>query len=223
MVGEYLFLVDYIYILDWLIGLVVECSPIAWETGVQSQVETYQRLKKWYLIPPCLTLSIIRYVLRVKGSNPGKGVVPSPAPWCSSYWKGSFWVALDYGHQLYYIYIYIYIYLEKSKVLQYFIWDTILQVFARVMMMMNHTRLWDVKLTLYSLSSTCWIGLYSLKHSWGIHIFWPTWPIRSSSFLQPKQNLSGYCNVSNCIFTFHTTNIFWLLLQCYISVQTCKA
>ena len=41
--------------------------------------------KKWYLIPPCLTLSIIRYVSRVKWSNPGKGVAPSPAPQCSSY------------------------------------------------------------------------------------------------------------------------------------------
>ena len=28
------------------------------ETGVQSQVESYQRLKKWYLMPPCLILSI---------------------------------------------------------------------------------------------------------------------------------------------------------------------
>ena len=65
--------------------LVVECLPIGQETGVQSQVESYQRLKKWYLIPPYLTLSIIRYILRVKWSNPGKGVVPSPTPWCSSY------------------------------------------------------------------------------------------------------------------------------------------
>ena len=32
----------------------------------QSQVESYQRLKKWYLMPPCLTLSIIRYGSRVK-------------------------------------------------------------------------------------------------------------------------------------------------------------
>ena len=30
--------------------------------------------KKWFLIPPCLTLSIIRYISRVKWSNPGKGV-----------------------------------------------------------------------------------------------------------------------------------------------------
>ena len=53
------------------------------ETWVQSQVESYQRLKKWYLMPPCLTLSIIRYGSRVKWSNPGKGVAPSPTPWCS--------------------------------------------------------------------------------------------------------------------------------------------
>ena len=43
-----------------------ESSPMAWETWVQSQVESYQRLKKWYLMPPCLTLSIIRYGSRVK-------------------------------------------------------------------------------------------------------------------------------------------------------------
>ena len=34
---------------------------MVWETGVQSQVESYQRPKKWYLMLPCLTLSIIRY------------------------------------------------------------------------------------------------------------------------------------------------------------------
>ena len=37
---------------------------------------------------------------RVKWSNPGKGVVSSPTPQCSSYWKESLLVALDYGHQL---------------------------------------------------------------------------------------------------------------------------
>ena len=50
--------------------------------------------KKWYLMPPCLTLSIIRYGSRVNLSNPRKGVALSPIPWCSSYWKGSLWVAL---------------------------------------------------------------------------------------------------------------------------------
>ena len=31
------------------------CQPKARKTGVQSQVESYQRLKKWNLMPPCLT------------------------------------------------------------------------------------------------------------------------------------------------------------------------
>ena len=47
-------------------------------------------------------LNNVRYVSRVKWSNPGKGVAYSPTPWCSSYWKGSLLVALDYGRQLYF-------------------------------------------------------------------------------------------------------------------------
>ena len=42
-------------------------------------------LKKWYLITLCLTLSIIKYVSRVKWSNTGKGVVPPHTPRCNSY------------------------------------------------------------------------------------------------------------------------------------------
>ena len=91
---------NYYFITNQPIGLVVECSPMGRKTGVQSQVESYQRLKKWYLIPPGLTLSIIRYVSRVKWSNLGKGVAPSPTLRCNSYWKGNFQVALDYHHQL---------------------------------------------------------------------------------------------------------------------------
>ena len=74
------------------------------ETTVQSQVASYQKLLKWYLIPPCLTLSDIRYVSRVKWSKPGKGVASSPTPRCSSYRKGSLLVALDYGRQQLFIY-----------------------------------------------------------------------------------------------------------------------
>ena len=59
------------------------------------------KTQKWYLMPPCLTLSIIRYVSRVKWSHPGNGVAPSPTPRCSSYWKRSLRVTLDYGRQLY--------------------------------------------------------------------------------------------------------------------------
>ena len=71
------------------------------ETEIQSLVETCQRLKKLYLIPLCLTLSIIRYISRVKWSNPGKGVAPSSIPRRTSDWKRSFRVALDYGCYLY--------------------------------------------------------------------------------------------------------------------------
>ena len=43
-----------------------------------------KKKKKRYFIHPCLILSIIRYISRVKLNNPGKGVVPSPTPQCSS-------------------------------------------------------------------------------------------------------------------------------------------
>ena len=56
-------------------------------------------------MPPCLTLSIIMYVSRVKWSNPGKGVAPSPTP------LGV--VAIEKGANFYIsnVYIYIYIYM----------------------------------------------------------------------------------------------------------------
>ena len=50
--------------------------------------------QKCYLMPPYLTLCIIRHGSRIS-KYPGKGVVPSLTPRHSSYWKGSFWVALD--------------------------------------------------------------------------------------------------------------------------------
>ena len=78
----------YIYI----VAKRVECSPMVRETGVQSQVESYQRLKKWYL-----TFSIIK----VKWSNLGNGGAPSPTLQCCCYWKGSLRVALNYGRPLY--------------------------------------------------------------------------------------------------------------------------
>ena len=67
------------------------------ETGVQSQVESYKRLKKMVL--DAFLLNTQHYKVRImsKRSNPGKGVAPSSTPQCSSYWKGSFQVALDYG------------------------------------------------------------------------------------------------------------------------------
>ena len=43
----------------------------------------------WYL---SLTLSIIRYGSRIKRSNLGKRVAPSPTPRCSSYWSDFYWI-----------------------------------------------------------------------------------------------------------------------------------
>ena len=45
-------------------SLWVECSPMAWEIVVQSQFESYQKVKKWYLMPPCLTQ---HYDVQIKG------------------------------------------------------------------------------------------------------------------------------------------------------------
>ena len=42
----------------------LEYSPMAQETWVQPQVESCQRLKKWYLMPPCLTQ---QYKVWIKG------------------------------------------------------------------------------------------------------------------------------------------------------------
>ena len=68
------------------------------------------------MIPPCLALSNIRYVSRVKWSNPGEGVAPIPTPrWREASEKGAFWSSSNMLANLYiciliYIYIYIYIY-----------------------------------------------------------------------------------------------------------------
>ena len=101
----YIFVYIYIYVCIYCICtyiyMYVYISPMARETCVQSQVESYQRLLKWYLMPPCLTLSFIRYGSRVKWRNPGKGVAPYPTPWCSSYRKGDLQVTLIYGCQHY--------------------------------------------------------------------------------------------------------------------------
>ena len=65
----------------------VKCSPMAWDTGVQSQVESYQRLKKWYLMLTGLILAIIRYESRINRKDQEKGVAPFPTLWCSRYIK----------------------------------------------------------------------------------------------------------------------------------------
>ena len=62
---------------------------MARDTWVQSQVESYQR-QKMVLDVSLLNTQNYKDGSRVTWSNPGKGVVPSPTPWCSSYRKGAF-------------------------------------------------------------------------------------------------------------------------------------
>ena len=84
---------QYLFIYQQLVKW-VECSSMAQETEVQSLVESYQRLKKWHLICLCLTLGIIRYISRVKWSNPGKGVAISPTLGVAAIGKGTFGLPL---------------------------------------------------------------------------------------------------------------------------------
>ena len=82
------------------------------------------KTQKWYLMPPGVTLSIIRYGLRVKWNNPGKEETPFPTHRCNSYWKGAFglhsttsptsltlYIKAQYIYIYIYLYIYIYIYI----------------------------------------------------------------------------------------------------------------
>ena len=52
--------------------IMVQCSSIVSDKGVQFLVELYQRPKKWYLMPHCLKLSIIKYGSKVSGEIQGK-------------------------------------------------------------------------------------------------------------------------------------------------------
>ena len=53
-------------------------------------------------------LNTQHYKVGIKGKvgNPRKGVAPSLTQ-CSSYWKGSLRISLDYGHQLYFYLLHV--------------------------------------------------------------------------------------------------------------------
>ena len=58
------------------IGLAVSVRQWPRRPGFNPRSSHTKDSKKWYLMPPCLTLSIIRYGSRVKWSNPGKELRP---------------------------------------------------------------------------------------------------------------------------------------------------
>ena len=61
-----------LYCFDLFIGIMVW----VFANGPEDQVKSYQRLKKWYLMPPYLKLSIIRYRSQVSGVIKGKELCP---------------------------------------------------------------------------------------------------------------------------------------------------
>ena len=65
------------------------------------------KAQKMVLDATLLNTQHIRHRPRVKWSNLGNGVLPSPTPLHKRYWKGSLWVTLDCGRQLYFIYTYM--------------------------------------------------------------------------------------------------------------------
>ena len=50
---------------DWAIGLMVECLSMVWETGVKSQVESYQKLK--IMVLDATLLNTQHYKVHIKG------------------------------------------------------------------------------------------------------------------------------------------------------------
>ena len=72
----------------------LECSLKVRETGVLSQVESYQRLKK--IVLDAYLVNIQHYIVQIKSkwSTPGKIVSPSSTIRCSHYWKGSLQISL---------------------------------------------------------------------------------------------------------------------------------
>ena len=69
------------------------------ETWLQSQVESYQRLKYCTWCRLAKHSALIRWGSRIKWSNHGNGVAPFLTPRCCSYWKGNLQVTLESEEQ----------------------------------------------------------------------------------------------------------------------------
>ena len=106
----------YIYIYIWV------CAYMCWgfTNGPEDQGSipslVIPKTQKMVRVASLLNTQHYKVWIDGKWNNPGKGVGPSPSPQCSSYWKGSLWVAIDssrltiFTHTHTHTYIYIYIY-----------------------------------------------------------------------------------------------------------------
>ena len=89
--------------------------------------------------------------------------------------------------------------------------------FAKVMKVINYTRLWDAKFPWYSPNATCWICFDGWE--FGLSIF-----AGLLRFLKPKKNF-----LNHLVTVLQSTEpspfshkCFWSLLQCYGPVWSCK-
>ena len=82
----------YLYCLIGLVGRVFAHGP-----GDLGSISGRVIQKTQSMVLDNSLLNSQQYKVRIKGKveQPGKGVVPSPTPRCSSYWKGSLRVAFD--------------------------------------------------------------------------------------------------------------------------------
>ena len=89
----------------WLICLVGRVFANGPEVLGSNPGRVIPKALKMVLDTSLLNTQQYKVRIKVKWSNPGKGVAPSPTLWCSSYLKRSHLVALDYGRQLYYFFV----------------------------------------------------------------------------------------------------------------------
>ena len=86
---------------------------------VSSSSETLKFFHKLNDLHPSLysLLNTQHYKVRIKGKveQSREGVAPSPTPWCSSCRKGSLWVTLDYGRQLYFYFFLLIVHYGRGK------------------------------------------------------------------------------------------------------------
>ena len=96
-----LFFFSYSFLRHVLIGTMVR-SVCQWSgrLGFNPRLN-HMKDSKMVLDVSLLNTQYSKVWIKGEWSNPEKGVAPSPTPWCSSYWKGSFWVAINYSWPIY--------------------------------------------------------------------------------------------------------------------------
>ena len=84
-----------VILFNWFIGLVGSVFANGPRDLGSIPGRVIPKIRKMVLDPSQLNTQHYKVRIKVKWSNPGKGVAPSPTPWCNSYRKGSLRVTLD--------------------------------------------------------------------------------------------------------------------------------